>query len=104
VPSDSKNYFDLEDPVTLARLEEPMTALAPLSGLVVIDEIQHRPELFPVLRVLADRQPLAARFKTRKIECSVVGTNTQEEGTKWNATKILAEIPMSQHTKSVTDQ
>ncbi len=62
VPSDSTNYFDLEDPVSLARLEEPMTALAPLKGLVVIDEIQRRPELFPVLRVLADRQPLPARF------------------------------------------
>ena len=62
VPSDSANYFDLEDPVSLARLEEAMTALAPLTGLVVIDEIQRRPELFPVLRVLADRQPLPARF------------------------------------------
>ena len=62
VPSDSENYFDLEDPVSLARLEEPMTALAPLTGLVVIDEVQRRPELFPVLRVLADRQPLPARF------------------------------------------
>jgi hypothetical protein len=62
VPSGSANYFDLEDPVSLARLEEPMTALAPLTGLVVIDEVQRRPELFPVLRVLADRQPLPARF------------------------------------------
>src|SRR6266568_3494089 len=62
VPSDSTNYFDLEDPVSLALLEEPMTALAPLTGLVVIDEVQRRPELFPVLRVLADRQPLPARF------------------------------------------
>lgn len=62
VPSDSVNYFDLEDPVSLARLEEPMTALAPLTGLVVIDEVQRRPELFPILRVLADRQPLPARF------------------------------------------
>lgn len=62
VPSDSANYFDLEDPVSLARLEEPMTALVPLTGLVVIDEVQRRPELFPILRVLADRQPLSARF------------------------------------------
>lgn len=62
VPSNSVNYFDLEDPVSLARLEEPMTALAPLTGLVVIDEVQRRPELFPLLRVLADRQPLPARF------------------------------------------
>ena len=52
---DSVNYFDLEDPASLARLEEPMTALDPLQGLVVIDEIQRRPDLFPILRVLADR-------------------------------------------------
>ncbi len=59
---DSPNYFDLEDPVGIARLEEPMTALSDLRGLVVIDEIQRRPDLFPVLRVLADRKPLPARF------------------------------------------
>jgi hypothetical protein len=41
---------------------EPNTALRPLRGLVVIDEIQRRPELFPLLRVLADRKPLPARF------------------------------------------
>jgi len=62
VPGDSLNYFDLEDPVSLARLEEPMTALRGLRGLIVIDEIQRRPDLFPLLRVLADRQPLPARF------------------------------------------
>lgn len=59
---DSVNYFDLEDPAGLARLDEPMTALGPLSGLVVIDEVQRRPDLFPVLRVLADRRPSPARF------------------------------------------
>lgn len=59
---DSINYFDLEDPASLARLDEPMTALQSLSGLVVIDEIQRRPELFPVLRVLADRTSSTARF------------------------------------------
>ena len=62
VPVDSPNYFDLEDPATLARLEQPMVALAPLKGVVVIDEVQRRPELFPTLRVLADRRPLPARF------------------------------------------
>jgi hypothetical protein len=62
VPADSLNYFDLEDPEALARLDEPATALRPLKGLVVIDEIQRRPDLFPLLRVLADRQPLPARF------------------------------------------
>lgn len=62
VAPESANYFDLEDPVSLARLSEPMTALAPLSGLVVIDEFQRAPGLFPVLRVLADRSGARARF------------------------------------------
>jgi len=62
LPEDSVNYFDLEDPASLARLEEPMTALTPLKGLVVIDEVQRRPDLFPVLRVLADRKENPARF------------------------------------------
>jgi predicted AAA+ superfamily ATPase len=56
------HYFDLEDPATVGILEEPMSALRPLSGLVVIDEVQRRPELFPVLRVLSDREPLPAKF------------------------------------------
>jgi predicted AAA+ superfamily ATPase len=59
---DSVNYFDLEDPASLARLDEPMTALRPLKGMVVIDEIQRRPDLFPVLRVLADRRNTPTRF------------------------------------------
>jgi len=60
--ADSSNYFDLEDPASRARLDEPMTALRELKGLVVIDEVQRRPELFPVLRVLADRVPLPAKY------------------------------------------
>ena len=59
---DSPNYFDLEDPLSLARLDEPKTTLEPLQGLVVIDEIQRRPDLFPVLRVLADRKKQPAQF------------------------------------------
>lgn len=62
VATSSPRYFDLEDPASLARLDEPLTALLPLRGLVVIDEVQRRPDLFPVLRVLADRRPLPARF------------------------------------------
>jgi predicted AAA+ superfamily ATPase len=62
VPPDSLNYFDLESPGSLARLTEPETALRSLKGVIVIDEIQRRPDLFPLLRVLADRQPLPARF------------------------------------------
>jgi predicted AAA+ superfamily ATPase len=60
--SDSPAYFDLEDPVSLQRLSEPKTELAPLTGTIVIDEVQRRPDLFPVLRVLADRKPLPAKF------------------------------------------
>ena len=59
---ESINYFDLEDPASLARLDEPMTALRPLRGLVVVDEVQRRPDLFPVLRVLADRSDSSAHF------------------------------------------
>lgn len=62
VAPDSRCYFDLEDPASLARLDEPMTELRDLKGLVVIDEIQRRPELFPILRVLSDRKPLPAKF------------------------------------------
>lgn len=54
-------FFDLEDPRDLARLSDPMLALGELRGLVVLDEVQRRPELFPVLRVLADR-PRGPRF------------------------------------------
>lgn len=55
-------FFDLEDAADLARLAEPILALRELNGLIVIDEVQRRPELFPALRVLADRPGAAARF------------------------------------------
>jgi predicted AAA+ superfamily ATPase len=54
--------FDLENPRDLHRLDDPLFALEGLRGLVVLDEIQLRPELFPVLRVLADREGRPARF------------------------------------------
>ena len=62
VAADSLAYFDLENPRHLERLANPMSALENLEGIVVIDEIQRRPELFPILRVLADRKPLPAKF------------------------------------------
>jgi predicted AAA+ superfamily ATPase len=55
-------WFDLEDPRDLARLADPMLGLADRRGLVVLDEIQRLPELFPALRVLADRRPVRCRF------------------------------------------
>jgi predicted AAA+ superfamily ATPase len=54
--------FDLEDPRDDARLASPMLALEPLDGLVIIDEVQRRPDLFPVLRVLADRAGTRVRY------------------------------------------
>jgi predicted AAA+ superfamily ATPase len=62
LPANSANYFDLEDPAVAAMLEQPMTALQPLRGLVVIDEAQRQPGIFPVLRVLADRTGQPATF------------------------------------------
>jgi uncharacterized protein len=56
------SFFDLEDPTDLARLAEPMLTLRDARGMIVIDEVQRRPDLFPVLRVLADRLERTARF------------------------------------------
>ena len=56
--SGSANWFDLEDPQARAQLATPLVALQGLSGLVVIDEVQHAPGLFQVLRVLIDRPVL----------------------------------------------
>lgn len=56
------DFFDLENEVDVARLAAPKLALEDLRGLVVIDEIQFKPDLFPLLRVLADRPRTPARF------------------------------------------
>lgn len=56
------HYFDLEDPTDLAVLENPKTALGPLRGLIVIDEIQRLPDLFPFLRVLVDEHKTDRQF------------------------------------------
>jgi predicted AAA+ superfamily ATPase len=58
----ASHYFDLEDPVVAALMEEPMSAMSALRGLVVIDEVQRQPKIFPVLRVLADRAGAPATF------------------------------------------
>ena len=56
------HHFDLEDPDDQARLSDPSFVLRPLTGLVVLDEIQMQPQLFALLRVLADRPETPARF------------------------------------------
>lgn len=57
-----KRHFDLEDPDDQARLADPAFVLRELKGLVVLDEVQLRPDIFPLLRVLADRPDTPARF------------------------------------------
>ena len=60
--TEESTFFDLESAVDRRRLQAPEQALAGLSGLVVIDEIQREPALFETLRVLADRPGTPARF------------------------------------------
>lgn len=59
---ESTNYFDLEYPPHLQRLEQPVHVLEGLQGLVVIDEVQLRPGIFPLLRVLMDRSDTPGQF------------------------------------------
>lgn len=54
---DAKHYFDLENPVDLSAFDNPQLTLRGLTGIIVIDEIQRRPELFPILRFLIDTNP-----------------------------------------------
>jgi predicted AAA+ superfamily ATPase len=55
-------FFDLERAADLARLADPELALGHLRGIVVLDEVHRRPDLFSALRVLADRPRTPARF------------------------------------------
>jgi uncharacterized protein len=56
-PSAKANYFDLENPIDLERLSNPQLAFEALDGLIIIDEIQRRPELFATLRYTHDTYP-----------------------------------------------
>lgn len=62
LPADSPRYFDLENPLDVARLDEPHATLSRLGGLVVIDEVQRRPGLFPALRALIDRSDAPGQY------------------------------------------
>jgi len=57
-----RHHFDLENPEDLASLENPLRVLGELTGLIIIDEIQRLPDLFPILRVLVDRNRDKARY------------------------------------------
>lgn len=64
LPQDSNRYFDLESPGDLQRLDQAMTTLENFEGpeLVVIDEVQRRPDLFPILRLLIDREDRPGQY------------------------------------------
>jgi predicted AAA+ superfamily ATPase len=84
--------FDLEDPETLARFAAPMLALRELQGLIVIDEIQRAPEIFPVLRVLADDP--ARRKHTRFLILGSASRDLIRQGSESLAGRIqYVELP-----------
>jgi predicted AAA+ superfamily ATPase len=56
------HYFDLEDPIDVVRLENPKLTLEPLQGIIVIDEIQYLPDIFKLIRVLVDKNPLQQKY------------------------------------------
>jgi predicted AAA+ superfamily ATPase len=94
------NYFDLEDPESLTRLLDPKLALSDLEGLIVIDEIQKKPELFQILRVLVDKPNLkqrylilgsASRELIRQSSESLAGRIQYIELTPFNLTEISME-------------
>lgn len=58
----SEQYFDLENPHDILRLSDPMLTLEEIEGLIVMDEIQRVPDLFPVLRVLVDQKKPKQRY------------------------------------------
>lgn len=66
-----QNYFDLENARDVERLQDPLLTLSQLSGLIVIDEIQIHPDLFPTLRVLIDD-------KSRKQRYLILGSASRE--------------------------
>jgi len=59
---ETSTFFDLENPVDIRRLSAPLSVLEGISGLVIIDEVQRRPDLFELLRVLVDRPQNTTRF------------------------------------------
>lgn len=97
-------YFDLENPEDAVRLSDPMLALKGLRGLVVIDEIQRKPELFPILRVLAD----SLKSRTRFLVLGSASPDLLRQGSETLAGRIfyhelkgfsLEEIGMKNHRR-----
>ena len=98
------HVFDLENTHDLGRLADALLTLEPLKGLVVLDEVQRLPELFPVLRVLADRRPVRTRF----LVLGSASPNMQRQGNESLAGRIayyaldglsLEEVGVKNHEK-----
>lgn len=68
-------HLDLELASDLARLENPMLSLGDARGLVIIDEVQRRPDLFPALRVIVDRAPRDLRARSERAPSRVPGSS-----------------------------
>ncbi len=91
-----KNYFDLENPNDAERLREPYQSLSDLRGLIVIDEIQRSPDLFPILRVLHDEDPdkrflvlgSASKHLLHQSSESLTGRIHYEEVTPFNMNEV----------------
>ena len=52
------NFFDLNNPEDLQRLEEPLLAFSQLKKYIIIDEVQNKPDLFSVLRYFVDNNDI----------------------------------------------
>lgn len=93
------NYFDLENPEDLSRLANPKITLENLNGTIVIDEIQRRPDLFPILRYLHDEYPdknylilgSASRELIRQTSESLAGRISYLEITPFSLGEIAPE-------------
>jgi predicted AAA+ superfamily ATPase len=101
----SAHFFDLENPFDLARLENPMLTLSGLeSDLIVIDEIQRRPELFPILRVLVDKN-LAAQRKQRFLILGSASRDLLQQSSETLAGRIgYLELPPFSFTETKEDR
>lgn len=69
------HHFDLENPEDMVFLAQPMRVLEQLSGLIIIDEVQRLPELFPLLRVLVDKQQRSENSSTRYL---ILGSTSRD--------------------------
>ena len=96
------HIFDLEDPDDIIALDNPKAVFESLKGTIIIDEIQRRPELFPYLRTLVDKEK-------RKRKILVLGSASrdliQQSSESLSGRISYIELtPFSQHELKISDQ